>query len=328
MDTAPTNEQLIHQASAGDGESMLALGYRYAWGLSGIERNLSIALEWWNKAAQVNDRKVALEACSKLVNYYLKRDIEKALTYAKLKARRGEEDDLVKVAIAIVESSSIPGRDKDQLIQAKTEACDMLYEMSRWGNMAAKEAFNDILLYGDEKYLSEKTKVAQGRVEQRMKQQMHEFKRAVRICIGIISIVLMVWLYYASQPKIQAVFPDQRVEEKSSFGKITFMDENGKTLTFNGLNLFSNYIYNGTDTTLILRNICYHHADSTPADYIRQRYEIQPYRCVNLGHEVDFFFSYPHSLSYGGVRMHWLLALYYLYFAKDWEEKWLIESAR
>ena len=309
---------------------MLLLGNRYDWGMNGTRRDQELALEWWKKAAAVEDRKVMLEACSILVDHYFKHDIEQALHYAKLEARRGSEDDLLKVAIEIVEHYYSHWKDKEKRKIARREAYNIIVDMARWDNPAAKEYVDADAFWNSDEELSEKNKAF---FQKRHKQVRDTYYKQMGCVLQFFAPMILsligFYIYLFAKPTVQVVMPDEQVKYYSEWNEVTVPVARGKSLRLTGLKWFNHYVYNASGKCLVLRNLCYHNGESTPKEFVPQRYEIRPYQCQRVDDAVNFFFSYPEKYTPpSGGRKHILLVLYEMLFPTEWYELWWIDWER
>lgn len=90
-------QKLMNAAEQGDAWSMVELGVCYQNG-SGVAKNMSIAVDWWKKAAMTDDERWAKDACWCLINYYLDVDTDHAERWAERLFEFGVNDGLIKVA--------------------------------------------------------------------------------------------------------------------------------------------------------------------------------------------------------------------------------------
>lgn len=90
-------EDLLVDAEHGDAWSMVEVGVCYHNG-SGVGKNLTKAISWWEKAAMTDDERWAKDACNCLINYYDKNELDKTVLWAERLYELGDSKALRKVA--------------------------------------------------------------------------------------------------------------------------------------------------------------------------------------------------------------------------------------
>ena len=90
-------EGLLVDAARGDAWSMVEVGVCYHNG-SGVGKNLTKAVSWWEKAAMTDDERWAKDACNCLINYYDKNELDKTVLWAERLYELGDSKALRKVA--------------------------------------------------------------------------------------------------------------------------------------------------------------------------------------------------------------------------------------
>ena len=90
-------EDLMVDAERGDAWSMVEVGVCYHNG-SGVGKNLTKAVSWWEKAAMTDDERWAKDACNCLINYYDKNELDKTVRWAERLYELGDSKALRKVA--------------------------------------------------------------------------------------------------------------------------------------------------------------------------------------------------------------------------------------
>ena len=90
-------EDLLVDAERGDAWSMVEVGVCYHNG-SGVGKNLTKAVSWWEKAAMTDDERWAKDACNCLINYYDKNELDKTVRWAERLYELGDSKALRKVA--------------------------------------------------------------------------------------------------------------------------------------------------------------------------------------------------------------------------------------
>ena len=90
-------EGLLVDAERGDAWSMVEVGVCYHNG-SGVGKNLTKAISWWEKAAMTDDERWAKDACNCLINYYDKNELDKTVRWAERLYELGDSKALRKVA--------------------------------------------------------------------------------------------------------------------------------------------------------------------------------------------------------------------------------------
>ena len=89
-------EDLLVDAERGDAWSMVEVGVCYHNG-SGVGKNLTKAVSWWEKAAMTDDERWAKDACNCLINYYDKNELDKTVRWAERLYELGDSKALRKV---------------------------------------------------------------------------------------------------------------------------------------------------------------------------------------------------------------------------------------
>ena len=313
-------EELIQKASQGDAKAMLELGNRYYLG-NGVERHLTNAISWWKSAADCDIPDIAREASQCLVQYYLENEnFIEAEKWASKEMELGSSVGLFQLAIALCEKERIGGlnilmdlakKGDSNALNAFPQYAHKMMEVGTELTPEMKEFVNTT--YSSEYVMPSDATNSSPSLWTKIK---------TYLALAIVAIIAIWFLWITITPTVVVIEKGNVHRTENVIGSLKVLNPQGEEIELKGLKLFTRYVYNGTNSTLVCYNVLYSNDEAAGKKFKEEYYLINSNVAKVVDELPDFYFEEPESIE---VSEHWLISIFNSIFGSS-EVKWVIDE--
>ena len=312
-------ETLLQKAEQGDARAMLELAERYYQG-NGVEKHLTNALKYWKAAAASDDAEACLIATQRLVQYFVQRgDTFEARKWAEKEMEMGSQEGMAHVAKAMCEQKDMGGLNLLMILVKNGNA----YAYGALPHFAQDFIDAGIGITPELRSFIVETYGTNSTSNQTTNESMGVGGK-IKLFIGLAFFaVIAIWgLWTWVSATVVVIENGKQHSTRNVMGSTTVVNPDGYEVELRDLQLFTKYVYNGTDVPLVCYNVLYTNDESVGAGFKNSYYTIESNKLRKVQNLPDFYFEEPESIE---VEEHWIISIFSSLFG-DKEVRWVIDE--
>lgn len=314
-----TLEELKQLAEQGDANALIELGNNYYSGTNGVEQHLTNAVKCWKKVIEIGNSEQVVTACQHLIAYYIQSDTNEALNYAQIESSHGSDNGLIYVATTMCENEDF----------TVYKGLNILMQLALKGNPDAQRIFPSCAQEFIEKggdLTSELSNFLKTHYSAPLEQSRNDNSQSLTrwgkikkyISLAVVAVLIIWGLWVWITPTVVIIENGHEHQIEHPIGSLCVTNPYGEEIDLTGLECFTTYIYNSTNSRLVLYNTIYTNDES--ADFSPKHYYINPNQLIQVETAPDFYFEEPESIE---VRENFIGSLFNSIFGYS-VEKWII----